>query len=141
MNTLYFEKISQFDRAAEPVTVSIPFAKGKLVDPKQLVIRDGDRALPIQRRVLASHEDGSAKWVLVHFQPDLPGNADKTMHFEIADVPSDLQPEVPVTVKETPGGIAVDTGPLSFRIPRQGFWPIVDVKLEGEALWSEPLFN
>jgi hypothetical protein len=26
MNTLYVEKISQFDRQAEPVTVSIPFA-------------------------------------------------------------------------------------------------------------------
>ena len=25
MNTLYFEKISQFDRAAEPVMVSIPY--------------------------------------------------------------------------------------------------------------------
>jgi hypothetical protein len=27
MQTLYFEKISRFDRAAEPVAVSIPFAR------------------------------------------------------------------------------------------------------------------
>jgi hypothetical protein len=141
MNTLYFEKISQFDRAAEPVTVSIPFARGKLADPRKLVIRDGDRALPLQRRVLASYEDGSVKWLLVHFQPDLPGNADKTMHFEIAAAASDLQPETPVTVKETPDGIVVDTGPLSFRVPRQGFWPIAEVRLHGEALWGEPLLG
>ena len=45
MSTLYFEKISQFDRVAEPVTVSIPFAKGALTDPRCLLVRDGGTAL------------------------------------------------------------------------------------------------
>ena len=72
MNTLYFEKLSQFDRPAEPVTVSIPFANGKLTDPRQLRVLDGDEALPVQARVLATWPDGSVKWLLVHLQPDLP---------------------------------------------------------------------
>ena len=64
MNTLYFEKIASLDRIAEPVTVSIPFAKGKLVDPDCLHIYDGDTALPAQRRVLATWADRSVKWLL-----------------------------------------------------------------------------
>ena len=71
MNTLTFEKISRFDRKSEPVTVSIPFASGALQDPADLVIRDGDVALPTQFHVLARWLDGSVKWLLVHLQPDL----------------------------------------------------------------------
>ena len=69
---LYFEKISKYDRAREPVSVSIPFAEGSLDDPKRFVVRDGDQRLSIQSHVLATWENGSVKWLLVHFQPDLP---------------------------------------------------------------------
>ena len=61
MSQLYFEKISRFDRDAEPVTVSIPFAKGRLLDPTQLQIYNGDRVLACQRRALATWQDGSVK--------------------------------------------------------------------------------
>ena len=44
MSTLHFEKLSQFDRVAEPVTVSIPFGQGKLTDPDQFAIEDDGRA-------------------------------------------------------------------------------------------------
>ncbi len=141
MNTLYFEKISQFDRRAEPVTVSIPFAQGRLTDPRRLVIRDGDATLSAQRRVLATWPDQSIKWLLVHFQPDLPGNADKTLRFEITNSPSDIAPPTAVQVTETPDGIAVDTGPLSFLVPNTGFLPIRDVRLDGVLLWEGTPFK
>ena len=83
MSSLYFQKLSQFDRPAEPVTVSIPFACGKLMDAQHLTIRDGEAVIPLQRRVLATWEDGSIKWLLVHFQPDLPGNRDSNGGFAI----------------------------------------------------------
>ena len=137
MNTLYFQKISQFDHRAAPVTVSIPFAKGKLADPKCLVIRDGDVTLPVQRRTLATWEDGSVKWLLIHFQPDLPGNQDKTVHFEIVETATDVPPDVSVAVTETPSGVEVNTGPLSFLVPNDGFLPICNVTLDGKALWGE----
>jgi hypothetical protein len=140
-NTLYFEKISRFDRQAEPVTVSIPFAQGRLADPRCLIVRDGDRVLPTQRRVLATWQDGSVKWLLIHFQPALPGNADKTMHFEIAETATDVQSDVAVVTTETPSGIEINTGPLSFTIPRDGFAPINHVRLNGKALWARPLFT
>jgi hypothetical protein len=146
VNTLYFEKISQFDRPAEPVTVSIPFARGALTDPRRLILRDGDMVLPAQRRALAAWEDGSVKWLLVHLQPDLPGNADKTLHFEAdaasdADAPSDALPDARVIVTETPEGLRVDTGPLSFLVPREGFLPLCGIALEGAPLWCERPFT
>jgi len=141
MNTLYFEKISQFDRCAEPVTVSIPFAVGTLTDPQHLVIRDGDAALPVQHRVLATWPDGSVKWLLVHFQPDLPGNRDKMLTFDVDETRQVSENLTGLVVTEMPAGIRVDTGPLTFLIPNDGFLPVRDVKLNGESLWDATPFK
>ncbi|MDE0630040.1 MAG: hypothetical protein OXH73_00905 [Caldilineaceae bacterium] len=137
MSTLYFEKLSQFDRVAEPVTVSIPFAQGKLPDAAHLVIEDEGDALPSQQRSLSHWSDGSVKWLLVHLQPDLPGNLSKTLSFRIASDPAP-QPQQQVQVAEDAGGLLVDTGPLRFRVPREGFLPVRDVVLAGGPAWPAP---
>ena len=137
MNTLYFEKISQFDRNQEPVSVSIPFAKGVLPESKSLIIRDGETVLPVQMRRLAEWEDGSTKWLIVHFQPDLPGNQDKTLSFEITDEIVDISPKHPLTVTQNENGYRVDTGVLSFLVPNDGFLPIRNIILNGESLWHD----
>jgi len=141
MNTLYFEKISQFDRRVEPVTVSIPFAAGALTDPAHFVIRDGDAVLPTQARTLAMWPDGSVKWLLVHFQPDLPGNRDKTLTFDVDETYQLFRDLAGLVVTETSAGIHVDTGPLAFLVPNDGFLPVRDVKLNGEALWDTAPFK
>ena len=141
MNTLYFEKISQYDRPAEPVTVSIPFARSRLDDPRKLVIRDGERRLPAQSRALARWDDGSVKWLLVHLQPDLPGNADKTLTFDVEANPPEVEPAARVTVTETSQGIQVHTGPLSFVIARDGLLPFCQVELDGKPLWGACPFS
>ena len=141
MNTLYFEKISQFDRENEPVSVSIPFAQGTLRASKSLTIRDNDQPLPVQTRQLAQWEDGSTKWLIAHFQPNLPGNKDKTLHFNISDNLNDISPQHQVTVKELEAGYEVDTGVLRFLVPREGFLPIRDIVLNGKKLWDETPFK
>jgi len=141
MKTLYFEKISQFDRQTEPVTVSIPFARGALTDVRHLAIRDGATVLPAQRRPLATWDDGSIKWLLVHFQPDLPGNKDKTLHFDVTETPVEAAVGATVTVTETESGLVVDTGPLSFLVPNEGFWPIARVALNGQPVWGATPFQ
>ena len=155
MSTLYFEKLSQFDRKAEPVTVSIPFAGGKLTDPCQLTVLDGDEALPVQARALATWPDGSVKWLLVHLQPDLPGNRDKTLQFEVSSPGEGIQPQSTVRLTNAGDGktistggetvplsdIRVDTGPISFLIPSEGFWPILEVTLDGARLWQDSPFT
>ncbi len=136
MSSLYFQKLSQFDRPAEPVTVSIPFARGTLMDAQHLVIRDGETSLPLQRRVLATWEDGSVKWLLVHLQPDLPGNQDKTLEFSVEEAAQSISPDTSVTVSEASEGIQVDTGQLSFVVPREGLLPVRSVALNGQA-WCD----
>ena len=141
MSTLTFEKISRFDRKSEPVTASIPFALGSLQDPADLVIRDGDEALPTQSRVLARWLDGSVKWLLVHLQPDLPGNLDKTLTFDITDGVTAMIPSATVSVSETHDGIEVNTGPLDFVVSSDGFLPVRDVRHHGNLLWNPTPFG
>ena len=141
-NQLHFEKISKYDRVREPVSVSIPFAQGKLHDGRCLEVRDGDRALPIQRRVLAQWPDESVKWLLLHLQPDLPGNASHRLRFGWADVPCQGPvSEECVHVQQREEGILVDTGPLTFRVPRSGYLPLTNVALNRRQLWSSPPFT
>ena len=106
------------------------------MDVRHLVIRDGETLLPLQRRVLADWEDGSVKWLLVDFQPDLPGNQDKTLRFSIEEDAQEIGQEVSVTVRDTAEGIQVDTDALSFLIPKDGFLPICSVILNGQQ-WCD----
>ncbi len=138
MSTLYFEKLSQYDRVAEPVTVSIPFGQGKLPGADHVVIEDEGETLPSQQRALAHWSDGSVKWLLVHFQPDLPGNLAKTLNFRVASGLEGCPASQAVQVKEDADGLLVDTGPLRFRVPRAGFLPVQDVVLEGSQTWPAP---
>lgn len=142
MGVLHFEKLSQFDRRAEPVSTSIPFCRGKLPDPDQLVIRDRGATVPTQQRALANWDDGSVKWLLVHLQPDLPGNEARDLRFEVSADAHQAEPDEVVALTESAhegmaAGIRVDTGPLSFMIPSRGFWPVQRVELHGHELWGE----
>ena len=138
MSTLYFEKLSQYDRVAEPVTVSIPFGQGKLPGADHVVIEDEGETLPSQQRALAHWSDGSVKWLLVHFQPDLPGNLAKTLNFRVASGLEGRPASQAVQVTEDADGLLVDTGPLRFRVPRAGFLPVQEVVLEGSKTWPAP---
>jgi len=140
---LYFEKISQFDRKAEPVSVSVPFARGALRDARHLVIRpeESEAAYPLQTRVLATWDDESVKWLQVHFQPDLPGNRDATLLLDVQDGADVEEPATVVKVCEEAEGVRVDTGPLSFTIARTGYLPVRDVHLNGVPLFGEAPFQ
>jgi len=130
--TLYFEKISRFDRQQEPVTVSIPFAAGCVTQPDCLVIRDGNRCLPYQARPLTRWPDGSIQWLLVHFQVDLPGNRDKALTFEVVPTPQTGPPvDQGIVYEMSHDGITVNTGPLTFLVSSRGFAPVSHLSLEG----------
>jgi len=54
--------------AVQPMTVGLPFPKGRLHGTEPLCLRDdAGRALPVQTEVLARWSDGSVKWLLVDF--------------------------------------------------------------------------
>ena len=136
MAFLHFPKLSQYPRRREPVSVGIPWSQGRLPDPTHLLILDGDTPLPTQVQVLGTWPDGSVRWSLVHFQPDLPGNKAKDFQLEVATaaVPVELEEQVSVTRHGTEW--KVNTGPLSFGLHQGSVFALHDVSLENSEFWS-----
>ena len=137
MIELNFEKLSKYDRKAEPVSVAIPFPKGNLLNPEQLYILDADKILYSQKHITARWDDGSVKWLLVHFQVDLPGNKSK----KISAILSKERKEVPapahqVRVTKTKEGAIINTGTLELRVQKKGFDLFHEVIFEGQRLWT-----
>ena len=134
---LYFEKLSKYDRIAEPVTAAFPFRKGQITNPDNLKILDGDHEIFVQKHVTARWDDGSIKWLLTHFQVDLPGNASKRIKAFIGEEESKAEPPKPgVQIRETDGEVRINTGPLELRIRKDGFNLFDEVILEGKRLWT-----
>lgn len=136
---LLFEKVCRYARQAEPVTVSIPFGPGRLRPEQCVVVRQDGSCLPVQTRSLGVWPDGSVRWLLVDLQPDLPGNAGATLTFNVANRSAPVESSAAVSARRTPSGIAVDTGAVSFLVPRRGFFPVTDVKLRAnDHAWPQP---
>jgi hypothetical protein len=110
---LHFPKLSRFDRPAEPVTAAVPFPQGALADTSEVSVFDGDRPVPTQSHTTATWPDGSVKWLLVHFLPDLPGNA--AADFELHAGVDTVEPPQPVTAGGD-GRMGIETGPLALEL-------------------------
>lgn len=120
MIPLYFEKLSQFDRQAEPCSVAVPFAEGKLKRPDQLVVLSEGRPLPTQCSVTSAWPDGSVRWVLAHFLADLPGNADCTLHLAHGRPPPAPDPAARAVPRADGAPARVETGALGIPLPPPG---------------------
>src|SRR5512136_603910 len=64
-------------RRSEPVTAGVPLPKGVVHDAGSLALLDerGRRVAGDIRAVNRWLDDGSVKWVHLHFQSDVPGNS------------------------------------------------------------------
>jgi len=111
---LYFEKISRFDRPAEPCSVAIPLPLGEVADVSTLTVFDGDKPLPTQSRPTATWPDGSVKWALVHFLADLPANAGKTFTCKPSDTRGRTRQRASCRVED--GKAFIETGPLEVEL-------------------------
>ena len=146
---LHFEIVSRYDKKEEPVTSSLPFGRGELKPESQerLVLRKatGEKMNTVQYRPMAWWDDGSVKWLLIHFLADLPANLE--MDYEvcleesgenpgmerrgIADIaPSGKAAErtaaagseaVPsVQVRKEDGGLVIDNGAIQIYLAEAG---------------------
>lgn len=133
--TIRFDRISQHDRVAEPVTLGVPFARGALTDAAAFAVHDGGTALPCQVTTTSTWHDGSVRWLLARFLVDLPGNAAHEVSFACDGEP--VAPPTPVRATESDEGVLLDTGPLRALVPRQGFDVLRWVELDGTRLLDE----
>jgi len=133
MNRIRFERHTSTAREAEPVYVSIPLAKGTVRDQGRLRILDGDRPLPVQARVLSTWPDGTIRWLLAVFQPDLPSDQGKEFAYDLEGA-TPVAASCPIHIEPTPAGWRVDTGPLQAVIRRDRFDLLHEVCLNGRQV-------
>lgn len=113
-------------RLNEPVTVGIPFPKGVLQAGDPLGLVDPEIGpVPVQTQTLANWPDGSRKWVLFDFQVSIAPNATKEM--EVRQGPA--REGAAISVTDTAGSLAVDTGAYIFHLDRRAFKPFGRVVL------------
>ena len=69
--SLLIEERSGIRRAAEPISVGIPFERGALMRPESLVLSDANgQCRALQSVALAHWSDESVKWLLLDFQAE-----------------------------------------------------------------------
>jgi len=83
MITLKFEKLYNRDRVAQPCFVSIPLAQGVFNETDKVSLKQNDKLLPLQKKVLSSYPDGSVRYLFLRFLADIPANKGTTVECEI----------------------------------------------------------
>ncbi len=141
MSTIHFDKLSMHARQAEPVSLGIPFPQGALTDPARLGLRNGDTPVPVQTTVTARWPDGSIKWLMTHFQVDLPGDQAHTITFTDDGSIAHPTPDPSVTVSETATGLVLDTGTLRVVCAPSGQDLFHQVALDGCELFGPGTFS
>ena len=78
---IYFDKLYKDDRIKELCGICVPFEKGALKkeDIDTVTILDVDRRVPAQTHLTSGWEDGSVRYIYVHFLADIPGNEKKEL--------------------------------------------------------------
>ena len=128
-----FEKISLFDRKAEPVAIGMPFPKGLFHDGDHLEL---DGGAPVQTTITGRWPDGSVRWAFIRALVDLPGNQEKEIRWRVVNGAPDTKG---VEVRRlADGALAVNTGPLEAVIPASGFLPFREVRLNGRPVTATP---
>lgn len=115
-------------RSSEPVTLGVPFAKGKLLTTTPVrIVNPSGNTMDAQFKTMALWDDGSIKWLKCDFQADAPAGSPTTYTLK-TDVSS--SPSTGLSVKETAASITVTTGPLRFVVNKTAFNIFDEVRLD-----------
>ena len=121
------------DGAPPPIEAGIswgvPWPRGTVRQEQTFSLTAGDRPLPLQSWPLAYWPDGSIKWTGF---ATVAGPA-ATGALRLAPGTAD-SPSSPVRVSTTGGAIAIDTGRLQCRVPREGQFLIESMTVEGRTV-------
>lgn len=122
-------------RKAEPVRVSVPFAKGELADPGAVCLKDAaGEPVPSQLQVLSRWKDGSVQWLLCDFAASVPAQAELRYRLAPGEPPA-AGPASPLRVTPGEESWQVDTGAARFQIDARTLRPFLQVQ-RGETAVS-----
>lgn len=119
MIDIYIDKLYRYERKGEPCFIGIPMKKGELYDLDRVAVLQDDRALPIQKKVTARHNDGSVKFMFLRFIADLPANKGTVLRCDTNAPTGIASKSVEITVRQENDGISVDTGAVSFAVKNE----------------------
>ncbi len=107
-----------YARRSWPVSTGVPLPRGWLPPGASVTLTGTGGPVPAQTRLLARWPDGSARWLLVHFQADLDARGERRFALRSG---TPVPPHTAVRVKDLARAIDVDTGALRFAVPKGRF--------------------
>jgi hypothetical protein len=108
-----------------PTHATIVVPRGDVPRGEELVLLENGRPISAQFEVASRWPDGSAKWIHAHGAFRYAAGKPATYAFaHPKTLPAEI-PKSPLTVRDTPDGIDIDTGVVKLRIPR----PFVGIAL------------
>ena len=108
------------DRSNVPVSLGLPLPQGELFDPGRASISDNDGTkIPVQTEAAVRwREDGSIKWLWLHFQTSLARGSEAELQMEYGPEVEPAVVGLSVKVTETDEAVTLDTGSSRLIIPR-----------------------
>jgi len=126
------------ERVREPVSIGIPFPKGKIFDTSLLYVSDKDNTpIPFAVKTLNAWSDESIKWALFDIQISLQPHND-TMFFVKSSRSENY--EIPLNVfdiEENKAEFIINTGKAEFCVDRANFRPFKQAIINGTDFISE----
>ena len=129
--TLTVEERGGMARRSEPLTAGVPLPKGRVRDAALLTLLD-ERSRSVAAHIKPVNkwwDDGSIKWVHVHFQTDVPAGGKRV--FALVNGKAGPRPRTALTVTDQRDSITIVTGPLRFVVKKSGFNGIDQAWLDG----------
>ena len=118
--SIHIEEPSNHPRRQWPVTVSVPFARGAVSNPRQVIVRDPRRGrrgqIAAQRRALSRWADGSIRWLLLDFPIDLSPRESVDLAVEISDEPVAVDAQDGLRIEWAGDALLIDTGAMQCRL-------------------------
>ena len=116
---IYFDKLYKSERKSELCGLCVPLKKGALAgsDISRVHILDGDSIVPLQTEITSTWDDGSVRYMYLHFLANLPGNARK--EFELTWNGEAVEQDAvddPIRIKKALASMVITNGPISFTV-------------------------
>lgn len=112
---------SDRDRVGVPVSAGVPFPKGFLGRPDEMMLQDSSgRTLPLQMETVFCWDDGSVKWLWIDFFADLPAKSNASYVLRAADNGDSEVSDLAIAVEESPEDVVIKTGVSALVVPKNG---------------------
>ncbi len=123
------------DRGREPLTFSVPWPRGAVMDCAALMVRTAAGApLAVQTQVLDRWPDGSARWTLLDWQADVAKSA--AFHVAVGPTTSDVEVRHTVSTEFHGNTAMVNTGLARFELAVGPVFPFQRVHIRDLRPWD-----